>query len=263
MGNASGVVAEPQGTPTPVPIPIDVTIPAGETYAFYVTTTAVGVYYTNGTAVGSVFASDANIEFLEGTGNPYPFGGVFSPRIFNGVIHYDVSAGGSYATLLANDGARHTATGPTLGANRDMESDGQPTANADGDDTNGTPDDEDGVTFDVSTLYASTTSANTTASVDIDLQNADASSNRLDAWIDFNQDGDWNDPDERIFNNYDLGTSNGTQTLDFTIPQDTGSNVELGDTYARFRLSTTGGLLPVFGSPLGEVEDYAVSIAAQ
>ena len=52
-----------------------------------------------------------------------------------------------YPTLLADDGARHLAMGPTLGANRDTEADGQPTDAADGDDIAGTPDDEDGVTF--------------------------------------------------------------------------------------------------------------------
>jgi hypothetical protein len=32
----------------------------------------------------------------------------------------------SYPTTLADLGARHLATGPTLGANRDVESDGRP-----------------------------------------------------------------------------------------------------------------------------------------
>jgi hypothetical protein len=38
----------------------------------------------------------------------------------------------SYPTLLDSDGARHLATGPTLGVSRDIDSDGQPTAAADG-----------------------------------------------------------------------------------------------------------------------------------
>ena len=135
-----------------------------------------------------------------------------------------------------------------------------PTGLAIGDDITGTPNDEDGVTFESSTLWASTTTVNTTASVEIDLQNADASSNRLDAWIDFNQDGDWNDSGEQIFTNYDLGTSDGVQTLTFTVPQDMGPNVELGDTYARVRLSTAGGLLPTGAAADGEVEDYQVEL---
>ncbi len=39
-----------------------------------------------------------------------------------------------YGTLLASDGPRHGATGPTLGAHRDAETDGQSTTSADGDD---------------------------------------------------------------------------------------------------------------------------------
>ena len=86
------------------------------------------------------------------------------------------------------------------------------------------------------------------------------SSNRLDAWIDFNQDGDWDDAGEQIFTNYNLGTSNGTQTLSFTVPQDTGGNIVYGTTYARFRLSTAGGLLPTGWPSDGEVEDYPVAV---
>ncbi len=45
----------------------------------------------------------------------------------------------SYGTTLANNGARHSAvsTGPILGALRDTEMDGQPSAGANGDDLNG------------------------------------------------------------------------------------------------------------------------------
>ena len=97
-------------------------------------------------------------------------------------------------------------------------------------------------------------------SVDVDLQNADATSNRLDAWIDFNRDGDWTDPGEQIFTNFDLGTANGTQTLNFTIPQIVGANVLNGPSFARFRLSTAGGLGVTGEAADGEVEDLPVTI---
>ncbi|MBN2579240.1 MAG: hypothetical protein JXB10_09635 [Pirellulales bacterium] len=162
---------------------------------------------------------------------------------------------GSYPTLLADAGAWHNAVGPTLGENRDPEDDGQPTVPADGDDLDGAPDDEDGVAFINWTLYVSDRLPNTSATVEVDLENA-GSSNRLDAWVDFNRDGDWDDPDEQIFANFDLGAANGVQSLSFTIPRDTGANVELGATYARFRLSTAGGLAPTGAAEDGEVEDY-------
>ena len=162
-----------------------------------------------------------------------------------------------YPTLLADDGARHDATGPTLAANRDTEPDGQPDPNALGDDNNGTPDDEDGVILPV--LTASTLGS-TTASVTVDLQSADAVANYLDAWIDFNGDGDWDDSSEQIFNSYNLGTTNGAQSLEFTVPQDTGANIVYGTTHARFRLSTAGSLSPSGMATDGEVEDYPVVI---
>ena len=52
-----------------------------------------------------------------------------------------------YPTLLAENGAEHVAIGPTLGANRDTEANGVHSTGANGDDTTGSPDDEDGVTF--------------------------------------------------------------------------------------------------------------------
>ncbi len=168
----------------------------------------------------------------------------------------------SYPTTLAANGARHVATGPTLGASRDAESDGQPTVGADGDDKAGEPD-EDGIVFVAATLFALTAVANPTATVHVELQNPDPASNRLDAWIDFNHDGDWDDPGEQIFANYDLGTSAGVQVLTFVIPGDTGANVKLGDTYARFRLSTAGGLAPTGEALDGEVEDHLVTIIGE
>ena len=162
----------------------------------------------------------------------------------------------AYSTLRASDGARHYNQGPTLGTSRDTEPDGQPTSAADGDDLVAS-DDEDGVVLPV--LTASATSS-TVTTVDVELQNADPASNRLDAWIDFNQDGDWDDSGEQIFTNYDLGTANGARTLSFTVPQDTGTNVELGMTFARFRLSTAGGLSPTGLAADGEVEDYVLTI---
>ncbi len=61
---------------------------------------------------------------------------------------------------------------------------------------------------------------------------------KLDAWIDFNQDGDWDDAGEQIFVSRPLNA--GINTLSFTIPADANA----GDSYARFRLSSAGALAP-------------------
>ncbi len=80
-----------------VPVDVNITIPAGQTYAFYITsnTSSVSLNYSNGTSVGNVYSADANITFLEGGGMEYPFtantGAVYQPRVWNGNIHYAVA----------------------------------------------------------------------------------------------------------------------------------------------------------------------------
>lgn len=104
IGSAA-VIANTSPTPTPVPVPVNITIPAGQTYGFYVTSTntAVSLNYTDGSSVGNVYSSDANIQFREGGGMEYPFtggtGSVFQPRIWNGVIHYSVPVAATYSYL--------------------------------------------------------------------------------------------------------------------------------------------------------------------
>ncbi len=148
-----------------------------------------------------------------------------------------------YPVLAADDGAVHVATGPQLGATRDMETDGVPSANATGDGT-----DEDGVTF--GTLRVGQTDATVTVNV-----RGAQSGARLDAWIDFDGDGSWSGPNEQVFQSIDV--SNGNNRLTFGVPADAAS----GQTFARFRLSTAGNL--GIGGPAanGEVEDHAVNIA--
>lgn len=80
-----------------VPVDVNVTIPAGQTYAFYITSnsTLTSLNYSNGNAVGNVYSSDANIVFHEGGGLDYPFtqgtGAVYQPRVWNGNIHYAIA----------------------------------------------------------------------------------------------------------------------------------------------------------------------------
>lgn len=90
----ANVVGAGIGNPTPLNLNLGYGIPAGTTQAFYVTcTTSTDIDYTNGNAQGNVWAQDANIQFLEGTGNAYPFGTFFTPRVFNGIIYYEPGLG--------------------------------------------------------------------------------------------------------------------------------------------------------------------------
>ncbi len=153
----------------------------------------------------------------------------------------------SYGTSLAADGARHKATGPTLGHTRDPESDGLPRVTADGDDTNATPD-EDGVTFSSTVIVGQLD-----ASATVNVQNAPGGA-RLDAWIDFNHDGSWGGLSEQIAAGIDVVT--GDNTIEFDVP----SWALDGEAYARFRLSTSGNLAPTGRASDGEVEDHQVAI---
>jgi hypothetical protein len=148
---------------------------------------------------------------------------------------------GTYPTLSANNGARHAAAlgGLRLGATIDGDLDGQPTATASGDGT-----DEDGVTLPSALIV------NNSAAITV---NASAIS-KLDAWVDFNRDGDWNDAGEQIFTNTNLTAGN--NNLTFNVP----AAASLGTSFARFRVSTAGGLSVTGLASDGEVEDYQVSI---
>ena len=128
-----------------------------------------------------------------------------------------------------------------------METDGLPSARADGDDNDSAPDDEDGVTIPVIQV------GQTDASVIVDVRNAPGGA-RLDAWIDFNGDGSWSGAFEQIANN--LSVVEGFNTVEFAVPSWSIS----ADTSSRFRLSTIGDLAATGAASDGEVEDYLFSI---
>ncbi len=100
LGSAAGVVAGGTGVPTIIPITFNVTVPAGATYGFYVTPLAGTVQYTNGTAVGNVYASDSNIQVREGHGGGY-FNLTNQPRVFNGTVIYTAGCASSRVPVVA------------------------------------------------------------------------------------------------------------------------------------------------------------------
>jgi hypothetical protein len=153
----------------------------------------------------------------------------------------------SYPTLAVNNGPRHLLSQFFLGAQIDAEADGQPTANAMGDDLAGV-DDEDGVTF------TSPIKPNLPATVDI----VATQSGHIDAWIDYNANGSFADPGEQIFVSLPLNA--GVTSLTFNVPA---SIAENSFTTARFRASSNGGLAydgvyPDGSIPDGEIEDYEI-----
>ncbi len=149
----------------------------------------------------------------------------------------------NYPVLRVDDGARHATTSLRLGVDVDFDPDGQPNPAADGD-----GDDDDGVVK-IADLVAVDTD-DTTASFLV----AASDAGKLDAWIDFNQDGDWSDAGEQVFASVDVVA--GENVLGYTIPAGSLS----GETAARFRISSAGGLQPTGAANDGEVEDYLLTV---
>lgn len=154
-----------------------------------------------------------------------------------------------YPTLYADDGARHFIPGAAapliLGTAIDGENDGLPSQNADGDDTNGVPDDEDGVTFTSALLRCQD------ATVDVVLSNRETAF--LNAWIDFNANGDWADAGEHVFD--DVVVALGSNSFTFPVPC---AAVDGATTYARFRVTEEPEVSYVGQQNAGEVEDYRI-----
>jgi hypothetical protein len=158
----------------------------------------------------------------------------------------ETAAAAGYPTLAASNGARHVPVGPWLGDDRDMpdsEPDGQPDAWATGDNLGGT-DDENGVS-----IPPLTQGEPASATVEVN-----GGGGVVQAWIDFNGDRTWQ-AGEMIHNGF---LPDGVHTLPFMVP----STAATGQTFARFRISTQGGLEPTGIARDGEVEDHAVSIDA-
>ncbi len=163
----------------------------------------------------------------------------------------------TYPTLSGSGGASHVLgqTGPRLGACVDAESNGQPNAGATGDDTAvGAPvfgtcsnnDDEDGITI-------PTLTEGVASNITVVVSNVACV---LNAWIDFNGDGDWNDAGEQVATN--LPRNTGSSNFSVTPP----AASTQATTFARFRCSTQSGLGTTGAAADGEVEDYPVTINA-
>lgn len=192
----------------------------------FTTNAAISVSYTGWIDHGEVEDYEVRLEVLD-------FGDAPDPR---------------YPTMLVNDGARHhIPTAYWLGpAAPDSDPDGIPTSGADGDDNNPPlgMDDEDGVTLGGPLVRGQATAASIIASTN----------GWLDAWIDFNADGDWADAGENISPAAPLAP--GANPFGITVP----GSAALGPTYARFRFSSSGGLSCTGFVSDGEVEDYQFTI---
>ncbi|MFH1313054.1 MAG: GEVED domain-containing protein [Candidatus Eisenbacteria bacterium] len=156
----------------------------------------------------------------------------------------DDAAVPGYPTLAVNGGAAHGVGGPWLGDlldAPDMEMDGQPDPNALGDDINGY-DDEDGVQIPTLTPGEPATITFRT----------NGGNGWVVGWIDFNADQIWQ-PSEKVYSAF---VAPGVHSFNLITP----TASVTGETFARFRISTAGGLPPGGAAADGEVEDHKVLI---
>ncbi|MFK8114214.1 MAG: choice-of-anchor Q domain-containing protein [Rubripirellula sp.] len=150
----------------------------------------------------------------------------------------------SYSTLLASDGPTHVVGALSLGDTIDADVEGQPSADAGGDGA-----DEDGVAF-ITGLVADVNAA-TTGTIAVTVSRT----SKLDAWIDFDGNGRF-DTSEHLGGGTSIDVITGLNRLSVTVP----AGATPGVTYARFRVSNSGGLLPTGTAIDGEVEDYVVTL---
>ncbi len=159
---------------------------------------------------------------------------------------------GNYNTTTADNGPRHAlVTTPTLFLGSiapDADSGTLQDTGASIDDTTDSPDDEDGITL--------PTAANLGQSLSVPV--VINGSGYLNAWFDWNRDGDFLDTGEKIANDQNVAT--GTLNLNITVP----ATASIGQTYARFRLcSTTANCNAPSSASVatdGEVEDYPLTV---
>ena len=166
------------------------------------------------------------------------------------------SGAGNYNTLADDNGPSHNIVdGLRIGAVIDAEEDGQPTAQADGDDTNpiNDPDDEDGLVLEDLALLVGHQ-----ALVRVNVTNLTGEPAVLYGWIDFDGNGQFEVSERATVAVLD-GSDNVQVLLNFgSVPQNSASA-----TYARFRLSTDSEAASAVGPAAdGEVEDYPVTIEA-
>ncbi len=154
---------------------------------------------------------DGDLDVFASQGQPYTCRVWLNESEASGVDYGD-APDGPYPTLLSHSGASHgIIAGFCLGSRVDAEPDGLPSDAAEGDDQLGA-DDEDGVFLD-SVFWAGRR-----ATVTVVVTDDHRSGGYLDAWIDWNRDGDWLGPGERLFINQLV--HHGINVFQFDVPAD-------------------------------------------
>lgn len=190
-------------------------------------------------AIGNTIArfrwsTDLNLTYQEQTNDgeveDYQFTITAGPRDYSDAPLSGTNYGDAFHAIQS---------GVQLGASVTTETSAYDTPNADGDTDNGI------------TLPTLTQGQTTTINAAVS-----GAGGFLQGWIDWNNDGDWNDAGEQIATDLQDGNSDGSISVPVNVP----SGATLSQTIARFRWSTTSSLGINGGAADGEVEDYALTI---
>lgn len=184
---------------------------------------------------------DVTIAPLTNAGCPIDFGD--APDAANG------TAQGNYQSRLADNGARHGLVGGLfIGSTATPEADALQNATATGDA-------DDGISGATSlALYAGQT-----VTVPVSVSNTTGANAFLNAFVDFNRDGDFLDAGESL-SPVTIPSDAAVQTsnMSFTVP----TSAVPGASFLRLRLANTGAQITtaIGAATRGEVEDYQVTL---
>jgi subtilisin family serine protease len=154
---------------------------------------------------------------------------------------------------LAYPTASHRVGAYWLGSRVDAELVTSSSPIADGDDITGIPDDEDGIEFLTPLTAGGTATIRATAN---------RNTGYLQAWADWNNDGDFNDVGERIITNRLLRDVASQNEISFAVPAGAGANVFIRFRYGEFATGANAISTPTGQALTGEVEDYLRTVPA-
>lgn len=212
-----------------------------------------GNFYISRNKDGRIFKIDLNagnyaaVAFAQGPSSSSNDGArcAFAPVIPEDSADLDFGdAPDSYGTSMANNGARHDVSNSSVHLGALIDGEAQAFLSPDSDDAV-SEDDEDGV------FFITSMSAGNQAIVQVVVQG----SGHLNAWVDFDGNGNF-DGSDQIFDDRSLNA--GSHNLSFEVPL----TAKEGSTWARFRISSASDVEPTGGVSDGEVEDHMVQIAA-
>lgn len=154
----------------------------------------------------------------------------------------------SYKTTLENNGPRHFI-GPNFFFGTEIDAEGVALASPSSDDNDGSPDDEDGISFGSSFKQGSDALINVVVGGE--------AVGYVSGWFDWNGNGTFDEDTEQAITDEYLMP--GSHTLKVRVPE----SAQAGSTWARFRIGQNPGLTSFGGVTYGEVEDYPITIEKQ